>query len=165
MHHMKCWMYIVDRVLDKSKKGPQESVAENVQEDRAELAADIEFFSLLKSLLQKGSVLSMASLETTYRTIQKENGVVTPSCTRKQLKDKITVLAELVNFGKAGRHDESENVFLKACKEDAISQALETSDNPSDDMDTVFRCAHLLRKNLLEASKEHWQFTRTFNDT
>lgn len=141
-YHMRCWVYNSDRVLDKLQKESKESVAEKVQEDRAQLAADIKFFNLLKTLLQDGFILSMASLETTYITIQTENGVLTP-CTRKQLKTKIREQVEGVDFSKAIKRNESGRVFLKTCKEDAVRRALEIPDNPSKGL-----CARYMHQEL-----------------
>jgi hypothetical protein len=80
-YHNKCWTTHVTNVLRK------QSQERSIPNSANEIAADIEFVSLVEETLIAGEILKMSDLHTAYVDIRSANCVENPVCSRKKVKD------------------------------------------------------------------------------
>ena len=85
---------------------------------------------MLEGILPEGNVLSIASLQTAYISIQMANDVHEPNCDRRQLRQMIESKIADVEFHKAKRVNESDRVSIKASRDAAISMANDVKKTP-----------------------------------
>ena len=157
-YHLKCWSKHVSNVLRKS-----DLCTDNNSNISDEIAAEIEFTSLLKESLKQGQILSMSSLQDMYINIRSANNVPNPNCSRRKLKSLIEDNVDGYEFHPPIRKNESERVSVK-CARDAAIQLAESIQTHRVDLDvkTVFDAAIILRKVIARSDK--WDFTGSLND-
>ena len=149
-YHNNCWNKYVCNVLRKANaSGPSKSDAET------EIASEIEFLSLLDSLLADGNILSMSSLQATCHNIRAANGVKSPRVERKKLKLLIQEEISDVEFSNPLRKNESERVSLKQTKDKALSNV--ENSTPESEMQEMFNVARALPRDILQT--EEWTFS------
>ena len=122
-------------------------------------SCDIEFISAEKSLLYKGSILSIAELRDTYLKLLSVNGVRDFFCDKRAVKYLLQKHIPGVEFCKSAKRNESEKVLIKTKKEEVVNEAL--SQDLEDDMYTLFRSAKILRTIISKC--EAWKFQGTFS--
>ena len=161
-YHLKCWVTNVDRVLSKGQKASTSCTTTQTEastEEKQKLAlAEIEFFSMLHSLLADGSVLGMSTLQETYINIRKKNGVDNPEISRPTLKQRIKEHFGDVQFGKPLNRTESERVYLKTVGDVAMQQVIDAAEYQKDNTEIIFKCAKLLRKSIATMPLDGWTF-------
>ena len=86
MYHSDCWRDNVDHVLRKKVVDKSCEAANKA----ADYCAQIEFFSLLRRLLDDGKKISMKEVEVSYAGIRNECGASGPAMSRRSLKRMIT---------------------------------------------------------------------------
>ena len=121
------------------------------------MATEIEFLSLLEGWLTDGSIIAMASLQSTYMNIASENGCESPDISRKKLKYLIMEEIPNVEFCKPRKVNESERVVLKSTGDFAIAEAEIRDESLSDELKSLFDAAKILRKAVIDSEK--WEFT------
>ena len=154
-YHNNCWNKYVCNVLRKANaSGPSKSDAET------EIASEIEFLSLLDSLLADGNILSMSSLQATCHNIRAANGVKSPRVERKKLKLLIQEEISDVEFSNPLRKNESERVSLKQTKDKALSNV--ENSTPESEMQEMFNVARALPRDILQT--EEWTFSGSLQE-
>ena len=150
-YHNDCWTTHVTNVLRISIESP-------TVDGNDELAANIEFISLLKEDLHDGLILNMNDLHIAYTNIGSKNGVAQPECSRKNLKDLIINEIPDVEFHKSKKRNEPELVSVKNVRDSAVNDALDKQERDKmADMKVLFDAASILRIIMLNSPK--WYFT------
>lgn len=150
-YHRTCWTKHVVRAADNNP--PIESV---IQDN--EIAANIEFLNLIRSLLEKGRILSLEDAYNAYLDILQYHLCESPP-SRKFLRELLITNIDGIEFVRAFRRNESDRFYLTETKIAAIDSAAEnTSDS---DLKVIFRCSKILRQEILQA--RNWQFDGTLN--
>ena len=153
-YHKRCWAQHVTNVLRKKTDTPE------TQSAAAEIAAEIEFLSMLEGILSEGNVPSMASLQTAYISIQMANYVQEPNCDRRQLRQMIESKIPDVEFHKAKCVNESDRVSIKASRDAAISMADDVKKDANEDMKILCKAAAVLQNATKKADR--WNFSGSF---
>ena len=157
-YHRKCWSKHVSNVIRK----PQYPMP--VKQSKAdEVAAEIEFLSLVENELNQGKVASMSALQHSYIDILSANNVKSPECSRKKLKHILQAGISDLEFHKQNQVNQSELVTVKSTRDKAVQMVDQCDTGESDsDMKTLFDAACLLRKAMDRAEK--WTFTGSYRD-
>ncbi len=146
-YHLVCWVNHVQRA-------PKKEMADNSGKDTSIgiVASDVEFISLVRGLLNQGSVLSMADLRSTYTAILQTNDIQSTSADRN-MKAKVISHIENLQFMKSKRRNESKRVFCTAVAiEDVFTHDSETQ------VRKLFDSASILRKSINDQTKHPWEF-------
>lgn len=151
-YHNKCWTTHVTNVL---RKQSQEISIPNAPN---EIAADIEFISLVEEALIDGEILKMYNLHTAYVDIRSANCVKDPACSRKKVKDVIASEIPGIEFHKPKRKNECDLVSVKDSRDAAVQITAESQTrNIEADMKTLFDASIILRQAITKA--EIWNFS------
>ena len=151
-YHLPCWIQNVQRSQEEATDGGQ-------GEENTLQAAEMEFFALLRSLLETGSLLSMADVHTTYMNIVGENGNYEFACSRRTVKSKIQKHVPEAEFIRPLQRNEPEQILSKAGKETLIGQV--KSKTAITDMEILFKAAQILRSAI--SSQKAWEFKGSLN--
>ena len=144
-YHLKCYVKEVKRA-----KSPTDD------EEMPYIAADMEFFNLLESLLQdRSSRLKMSDLTKVYSNIQTKHGIIDPGCSEFVLKGKIQKKMNGVVFSKA---KQTWYAMLPESQDLAVHEA-EESGKANQDMQAIFKCAATIRKDILSQRQNRGTFT------
>ena len=156
-YHKRCWAVHVTNVRRKAMNPTQSepSVAD-------EVAAEVEFLSLVEGTLLDGNVVSMSVLQEAYIAILSANNVVNPKCSRKKLKQLMQTEIPNIEFHKPKRVNEAERISIKSTRDAAIQLVEETSVNSDMDMKVLYNAASVLRKAISKAKK--WIFGGSLRD-
>ena len=143
-YHLKCYVKEVQRA-----KFPA------AEEEMTYSAADIEFFTLLESLLQDNSSRhKMSDLTTIYSNIQKKHGIEHPGCSEFVLKGRIQRKMNDVVFSKG---KQTWYAMLPKSQDLAVHQ-VEESSRANPEMQPVIDCAAIIRKDILSLRQGPWSF-------
>ena len=160
-YHLPCWVQNVQRA---PKSGTSSDDKEHTLQETniSKIAADIEFVSLVRSLLQAGEILNMTDLKSVYSRILDNNGVHNvPLPTTQGMKEKINSHIDDVHFMKAKRRNESDRVFSTAVRDAAVEDAMtKTNEN---NVQQLFESASVLRSTIDCQNKYPWQFEGELN--
>ncbi|XP_068742068.1 uncharacterized protein [Montipora capricornis] len=141
--HKNCWSKNVSNVLRKpSSSGETNSIS------ASEIAAKIEFFTMIEIALQNGKIATMSELLSAFESILEENNVPDASCKRKVLKQLLQKEIPDIEFHKPKRVNESERVSAKKTRDEAIQLAEEQGVIGDSEMKTLLDAAMLLRKSI-----------------
>ena len=151
-YHRTCWTKHVVRTTDNF---PQ---LESTVKQENEIAANVEFLNLIKSLLEKGRILSLDDTHKTYLDILQRH-LCDSSPSWKYLKEMMIASIDGIEFVRAFRRNESDRFCLTAAKIAALDSAVENSSDS--DLRVIFCCSKILRQEILEAS--NWQFDDMLN--
>ncbi|MES9879620.1 MAG: hypothetical protein ABW185_01920, partial [Sedimenticola sp.] len=125
--------------------------------DEKVVAADVEFLSIIRTLLENGKILSMDTAHEAYYAILEQRGcIISPS--RRAVRSLITENIDDVDFICASQRNMPDRFCLSAAKIAAIEAAVRVP-NIDDEMKIVFQCAKLLRKDVLCSPR--WTFDGT----
>ena len=147
-YHMKCWSKHIENVLRRTDSDEAHEIAE------ADYAAEIEFISLIETLLSDGSILKMNSLVKTYQNIRVANGVNKPDVSKKKTKQIILGRIPNVVFSKPPQANESERISLPATKDKAIAIMEEMQERSG--IEEIFSVAKRQRSIII--SSDSWRF-------
>lgn len=154
-YHTNCWNRHVINILRASDKPSKENIAD-------EVAAKIEFLSLVEESLMDGSTPDMSTLQKIYAEIQKANNVKKAECSRRTVKRILENEIPGVEFHKAKRVNESDRVSIKKTRDIAIQLAEETEADSDSTIKTLYAAASLLRKAMKRCKS--WEFTGSLDD-
>ena len=156
-YHNKYWTCHVTNVLRLQVPETQTDSTAN------DIAADIEFLSLVEEALVEGEILSMSNLHQAYIDIREANCVKKPECARKKVKNLIANEIPCVEFHSPRRKNESALVSLKETRDVAIQIASESQKaNVAADMRTLFDASIILRQAITKAKP--WSFSGSLTD-
>lgn len=156
-YHKNCWAKNVTHVLRIQSSTPTAQTASE------ELAADIEFISLVHEAFQAGKVLQMDNLHEAYENIRASNGVVAFGCHRGKLRDLLQGEIDGIEFHRPKRRNEADLVSAKLTRDAAVGNASEAQEiDLADNMKTIFDAACILRKAIGKVEK--WTFTGSLSD-
>ena len=127
-----------------------------------EVAAEVEFLSLVEGTLLDGNVVIMSVLQEAYIAILSANNVVNPKCSRKKLKQLMQTEIPNIEFHRPKRVNEAERISIKSTRDAAIQLVEETSVNSDMDMKVLYNAASVLRKAISKAKK--WTFGGSLTD-
>lgn len=148
-YHRTCWTKHVVRTVDNIPQPERTVQQEN------EIVANIELLNLMRSLLEKGKILSLDESYKTYSDILKYH-LCEASPSRKHLRELMIANIDGIEFAHAFRRNEPDRFYFTAAKIAVIDSALE---NCSDsDLKTIFHCSKIIRQEILKA--KNWQFDR-----
>ena len=151
-YHKNCWAKHVTGVLRKS------TINESIAEKTSEIAAKIEFLTLVETVLNDGQIVNMAQLEEAYECIRRENNVQLGSVSRKSIKELIQREIEGVEFHKQRQVNKPEVVSVKQSRDGAIQLSTESmNENASSKMKSLYDAALILR-NAINKS-DPWSFS------
>ena len=151
-YHRTCWTKHVVRATESP------SQHETSVKPETEVAANIEYLNLIRTLLEKGRILSLDDAHKAYLDIlQHHHCESSPS--RKYLRELIIDNIDGIEFVRAFRRKESDRFCLTAAKIAAIESAVNNSSDS--DLNVIFNCSKILRQEILKASI--WQFDGTLN--
>lgn len=148
-YHLLCWTTNVKNMSRNSC----DSDAQVDERNTSNLAADIEFISLLEQELENGNIISMSLLETTYGYIREKNLVANTRTCRKKLKQMISEEIQGVEFHVSSKRNEAEKVSLKRARDRAVNHSKSEND---EDMRSLFNAANELRNSVEKAKK--WNY-------
>lgn len=80
-YHLKCWLSNVTNVLRKPS-----SPLDSGSKLATEIAAKIEFVTMMEITLREGKIVSMSELEAAFKRILEGNNVDNPTVSRKSIK-------------------------------------------------------------------------------
>ena len=147
-YHRNCWAKHVTGVLRN----------ESIAEKNSEIAAKIEFLTLVEIVLNDGQIVNMAQLEEAYECIRRENNVQLGSVSRKSIKELIQREIESVEFHKQRKFNKPEVVSVKQSRDGAIQLSTESmNENASSKMKSLYNAALILR-NAINKS-DPWSFS------
>ena len=151
-YHLSCWVHNVQRGATSSS----EDKAYTQQEANVgKVVSDIEFVSLVRTLLQAGEVVTMTDLKSAYSNMLESNGVHMKPSTR-DIKEKITSHIDDVHFMKSKRRNESDRVFTTAVRDAAMEDAM--AKTTESDIRQLFESASVLRAAITAQNKHPWEF-------
>ena len=111
-----------------------------------EIAAQIEFLSMMEMTLRSGKVATMSELQYAFQSILESNNVEDPRGRRKALKQLLLREIPEIESHASKRVNESERVSIKRTREQAIQMAEDQTVNIDADMKTLFDAAAIIRK-------------------
>jgi hypothetical protein len=156
-YHNKCWTTHVTNVLRK------QSQERSIPNAANEIAADIEFVSLVEETLIAGEILKMSDLHTAYVDIRSANCAENPVCSRKKVKDLLASEIPGIEFHNPKRRNESDLVSVKESRDVAVQITAESQNrNIEADMKTLFEASIILRQVITKA--ERWTFSGSLTD-
>ena len=134
-YHNKCWSHNVTHVLRKVDPECEE------RETADEVAADIEFISLVEETSLDGMVLSMTDLHATYINIRTSNCVRHPDCSHKKVKMLIEAEIPDVDFHASKQKNVSQKLSIKGGRDVAMQNKFDSQMNTvaADSSDVRFR--------------------------
>ncbi len=158
-YHLSCWVQNVQRGTKASSEDKEHTLRET---NVGKIASDIEFVSLVRSLLQAGEVLNMSDLKSLYSRILDSNGVHNvQSSTTQGMKEKIASHIDDVHFMKPKRRNESDRVFSTAKRDAAMEDAM--TKTTESNIRQLFESASLLRSAIAVQTKCPWEFQGQLN--
>jgi len=158
-YHKLCWATHVTHVLRKPTDAPEF----HRQYKASEVAAEIEFISMLQGILLEGNVPSMASLQEAYITILLANDVPNPTCDRKKLKNLIKREIPDVEFHRSKQVNESDTLSIKTIRDTAIHMMeADVQADLAENMMTLYNAARVLRSTIKNA--DNWTFSGSLTD-
>ena len=133
------------------------------RETADEVAADIEFISLVEETSLDGMVLSMADSHATYINIRTSNCVRHPDCSRKKVKMLIEAEIPDVDFHASKQKNVSQKLSIKGVRDVAMQNKFDSQMNTvAADMKTLFDASIILR--TLIKKTESWKFCGSLTD-
>ena len=154
-YHRACWMKHVIRAMtpeDKARADAQDSEQEN------KVAADIEFLHLIQELLKKGKILSLEDAQKVYTNILQDHLCYWfPS--RKSVRQLLAENVDGIEFVSAYRRNESDRFCLSAAKIAAIEKAVKQSSHINSELEVLYDCSKIIRREILEANTWHFKGT------
>jgi len=142
-YHKRCWCIHVTNVLRRATN--QMCTKSNVAD---EIAAEIEFLSLVENELLTGQIVSISVLQDTYASILSANNVKSPPCSRKKLKPK--------------RLCEPERVSIKCTRDSAIQFVEENDTDVNRGMKALYSVVLVLREAINKSKA--WGFSGSLTD-
>ena len=122
-----------------------------------QVAADIEFYNMVTTVLSDGQITPMDKLHDAYKDILELHGLVDMDITLNKLKSKIQENISHVVFSQT-RKNCPEMICSKAMKDKAVGQAAAAETDMNKDTQSVFNCAKIIRQHVLHSRKIAWQF-------
>ena len=117
-------------------------------DSEATIAADVEFLSLIQSLLNDPKVqLPLDQLLATYIEIREKHSVSDPDYNKRSLKRKIEQNVSNLKFVRP-QYKSSEVAISKGGIDGAVFAAQEYND-PNENMKSIFRAAEVIRRQIL----------------
>lgn len=161
-YHIGCWNTNVKSVL---RKYDNEMQLKDIVQDASEMAADIEFLSLLETELKTGKILSLKTLHTTYQNIREENSVPYSKVQMKNVKRLIEEEIPCIEFHKPKRRNQAQRVSIKNARDFVINNSVDEADDIDEQYDLryLFNAAVSLRKSILKAT-DKWEFKGSLKD-
>ena len=151
-HHRTCW---TKHIVRGGENTPQH---ETTVKQETEIAANIAFLNLIRTLLEKGRILSLDEPQKAYMDILHYHRCDS-SPSGKYLRELIVANIDGIEFVRAFRRNEADRFCLTAAKIAAIDSAVNNSSDS--DLKAIFRCSKILRKEILQTGS--WQFDGTLN--
>ena len=143
MNHPSCWRDNVDHVLC-TKDGP---MTQESSKFAAEFSAKIEFFTLLRGLLDDGYKVSIGDVQKGYERIRPENKVMGPSLPRRTLKRMLLDTFDDFEFHQPKRVNEPELISSKKLRDMAIDD-YDDKFEPEKRIECIYSAAKILRKAI-----------------
>lgn len=161
-YHRKCYITYVLR--GKSDSQQLEEKEQDIKETNERLvAADCEFFSLMKSTLSDGKIKPMNDIFDAYCSLLEEHGVSNITVTKASLKKKIEETLD-VEFSRPSKR-KPDLVCSQATRHAAVGEAAEKSEFDFEkDIQSVFDCAKIVRKHILKSRENPWLFDGSLTD-
>ena len=156
-YHNKCYSLHVTNVLRK-----QATDVPKEEKVKCEMAADIEFLSLVQEALRDDEIIPMENLHGAYENIRKANCVPKYECHRRKVKKLLQDEIEDIEFTTPRQRNMSELVSIKSARDFAISVTYETENEVNADTRTLFEASVILRKAILRAQR--WTFCGSLTD-
>jgi len=151
-YHLSCWVHNVQRGATSSS---EDKAYTQHEANVGKVVSDIEFVSLVCTLLQAGEVVTMTDLKSAYSNMLESNGVYMKPSTR-DIKEKITSHIDDVHFMKSKRRNESDRVFTTAVRDAAVEDAM--AKTTESDIRQLFESASVLRAAITAQNKNPWEF-------
>ena len=156
-YHLPCYVKHVQRQPQQQTLNPHQ-----VDQNQRTILADIEFFNVLKNVLNSGNIVSMNDVTNTYIGIRRMHGVVGGKLIQnKHVKDLIKTHLENVEFSRPSAR-QSEMLCSKTTKDSAIRKEID-SRSMEQNMKSIFECANTLRKDILRGRETPWVFDGSLN--
>ena len=149
-YHLNCWVKVQRKVASSSSVEVQEI------DDLSRVLADIEIVNTVDYLLHEANtIIDLNSLNITYKNLLRNE---TEYQNYKQfLKQLVEENVLEIVFSRPPARNQSERI----CSSNVCGEAVNTYTNSSDDYNTIFEAAKLIRRQLL-LKQDIWIFTEYF---
>ena len=137
---------------DNDRADAQDSKQEN------KVVAVIEFLHLIQELLKKGKILSLEDAQKVYTNILQDhlcNWFPSRTSVRQLLAENV----DGIEFVSAYRRNESDRFCLSAAKIAAIEKAVKQSSHINSELEVLYDCSKIIRKEIQEANTWHFKGT------
>jgi hypothetical protein len=154
--HNECWLRNVHNVL---RSNPAIQTIQNPRE--AEIAAEIEFESVIQFHREIGSILNTSNVQSMYENIRKEFNIPNPEASRKVIKTFLESKFPDIQFHTPSQINKPQRISFKEIRDEAVEH-LEDENRIPREVKIIFEAASVLRKSILNTSK--WTFRGKFDD-
>ena len=154
-YYHTCWLkHVICAPLteDKDRAAAQDPQQEN------KIAADIDFLHLINELRSKGKILSLEDTQKVYTNILQDH-LCNWSPSRKSVRRLLAENIDGIEFVSAYRRNKSDRFCLSAAKIAAIEKAVKQPSHINRELEVIYDCSKILRKEIQEANTCHFNGT------
>ena len=127
------------------------------------IAAEVEFYSILKSRLDEEEYVDLQVVEKLYNSVMLDNSVSIPNVRRPVLKEKILKNIQGLCISELSGNKPSV-LCSTAAHRSAVGNAIAEKDLRGD-IEAVFKCAKIVRHAIAESRKNQWAFAGSLENS